>query len=161
MRTVRQRQIYELLTNGLDELMRYGQVHSTDSFDSIHIKKNYNFSMGVSIDNDLLNLEITSTDFTPKELLDIIKSYRKKKKYHILKNGSFIPIDKRINELSLMLDTMNISAKDFAKGKMHIPAYRALYLDKMLEECHELYANRDSRYKNLIRNFKTVNDSDF
>lgn len=153
--------IYELLTNGLDELMQYGQVHSTDSFDSIHIRKNYNFSMGVSIENDLLNLEITSTDFTPKELLDIIKSYRKKKKYHLLKNGSFIPIDERINELSLMMDAMNINAKDFAKGKMHIPAYRALYLDKMLEECHELYANRDSRYKNLIRNFKTVNDSDF
>lgn len=71
--------IYELLTNGLDELMQYGKAHSTDSFDSIHIRKNYNFSMGVSIDNDLLNLEITSTDFTPKELLDIIKSYRKKK----------------------------------------------------------------------------------
>lgn len=153
--------IYELLTNGLDELMQYGKVHSTDSFDSIRIRKNYNFSMGVSIDNDLLNLEITSTDFTPKELLDIINSYRKKKKYHLLKNGSFIPIDDRINELSLMMDAMNISAKDFAKGKMHIPAYRALYLDKMLEECHELYANRDRRYKNLIRNFKTVNDSDF
>lgn len=153
--------IYELLTNGLDELMQYGQVHSTNSFDSIHIRKNYNFSMGVSIDNDLLNLEITSTDFTPKELLDIIKSYRKKKKYHLLKNGSFIPIDERINELSLMMETMNINAKDFAKGKMHIPAYRALYLDKMLDECHELYANRDVCYKNLIRNFKTINDSDF
>ena len=85
--------IYELLTNGLDELMQIGQVHSTDSFDLIHIKKNYNFSMGISIENDLLNLEITSTDFTSKELLDIIKSYRKKKKYHLLKNGSFIPID--------------------------------------------------------------------
>lgn len=153
--------IYELLTNGLDDLMQFGQVHSTDSFDAIHIKKNYNFSMGVSIDNDLLNLEITSTDFTPKELLDIIKSYRKKKKYHLLKNGSFIPIDERINELSLMMEAMNITAKDFAKGKMHIPAYRALYLDKMLDECRELYANRDSRYKKLIRNFKTVNDSDF
>lgn len=79
--------IYELLTNGLDELMMYGQVHSTDSFYSMHIKKNYNFSMGVSIENDLLNLEITSTDFSPKELLDIIKSYRKKKKYHLLKKG--------------------------------------------------------------------------
>ncbi|MDE5558242.1 MAG: SNF2 helicase associated domain-containing protein [Ruminococcus sp.] len=153
--------IYELLTNGLDELMQIGQVHSTDSFDSIHIKKNYNFSMGISLENDLLNLEITSTDFTSKELLDIIKSYRKKKKYHLLKNGSFIPIDERINELSLMLEAMNINAKDFTKGKMRIPAYRALYLDKMLEECHELYANRDSHYKKLIRNFKTVNDSDF
>lgn len=153
--------IYELLTSGLDELMQFGQVHSTDSFDSLHIRKNYNFSMGVSIENDLLNLEITSTDFTPKELLDIIRSYRKKKKYHLLKNGSFIPIDERINELSLMLETMNINVKDFTKGKMQIPAYRALYLDKMLEECHEIYANRDSRYKKLIRNFKTVNDSDF
>ena len=60
-----------------------------------------------------------------------------------------------------MLESMNINAKDFTKGKMQIPAYRALYLDKMLEECHELYANRDSHYKKLIRNFKTVNDSDF
>ncbi len=153
--------IYELLMNGLDEMMKYGQVHSTDSFDAIHIRKNYNFSMGISLESDILNLEITSTDFSPEELLDLIKSYKKKKKYHLLKSGEFVQLDERINELSMMMDTMHIGVKEFTSGKMQIPAYRAIYLDKMLESCHELYADRDSHYKKLIRSFKTINDSDF
>ena len=153
--------IYSLISEGLDELQTYGTVHTTNSFDSIHIKRNYSFSMNISIENNLLNLDLTSTDFSPKELIDIMNSYRSKKKYHLMKNGNFVQLDERVSELALMMDTMNISVKDFVKGKMQFPSYRALYIDKMLEECQDIHTDRDKHYKELIRNYKTVKDSDF
>lgn len=87
--------IYSLISEGLDELQTYGTVHTTNSFDSIHIKRNYSFSMNISIENNLLNLDLTSTDFSPKELIDIMNSYRSKKKYHLMKNGNFVQLDER------------------------------------------------------------------
>lgn len=55
-----------------------------------------------------------------------------------------------------MLEVMHVSPKEFSKGKMKLPLYRALYLDKMLEQCSGIYTDRDSHFKKLIKNFKTV-----
>jgi SNF2 family DNA or RNA helicase len=44
---------------------------------------------------------------------------------------------------------------------MHLPLYRALYLDKMLEEHDELASDRDHAFRELVKNFKTIKDSDF
>lgn len=44
---------------------------------------------------------------------------------------------------------------------MHLPAYRALYLNRLIEQSEELYTQRDRHFKQLIREFKSVNDTDF
>ncbi|MCD7841206.1 MAG: SNF2 family helicase, partial [Lachnospiraceae bacterium] len=41
-----------------------------------------------------------------------------------------------------------------------VPLYRALYIDKLLEEHDTLYSTRDRVYRGLVRNFKTVRDSE-
>ena len=153
--------LFEIIENGVSELLRYGEVVCTDRFQRIRSPKKIGISVGVSIESDLLNLEVMSSDISPKELLEIVKSYKAKKRYHRLKSGEFVNIDTSVEELSLMLDTMHISPKEFVKGKMKLPMYRALYLDKMLEQSGEIYAKRNSVYKKLIKNFKTISDSDF
>lgn len=152
---------YTLLDTGVDTLMKLGEIQCTQAFQSMGIRHTPPIKMGVSVESNLMELDVISTELSPAELLEIIGSYRKKKKYHRLKNGDFINIDETIEELSMMLEAMHISPKEFVSGKMHIPAYRALYLDKMLEECESLYAHRDSHYKALVKSFKTVRDSDF
>lgn len=44
---------------------------------------------------------------------------------------------------------------------MHIPAYRTLYLDQMLESNENIYANRDRHFREIVKGFKTINDADF
>ncbi len=44
---------------------------------------------------------------------------------------------------------------------MEIPAYRALYLDKVLEKNEAFYAKRDQNFKHLVKEFKTVSDSEY
>lgn len=154
--------VYHLLDRGISELMTLGEVHCTDSFKSKNKKKNLKISVGVSVKSDIMNLEISTDDISASELLDILNSYKLKKKYHRLKNGDYVDIeDDSISELSDMLESMHISAKEFVSGKMHIPLYRALYLDKMLEKCTEIYSNRDSHFRKLVKEFKTIDDADY
>lgn len=42
-----------------------------------------------------------------------------------------------------------------------MPAFRALYLDKLLEKNEVIYNSRDSHFKELVKQFKTISDSDY
>ena len=59
------------------------------------------------------------------------------------------------------LQAMNLSMEALLKGEVHLPKYRALYVDKLLEAHEELAASRDREFKSLVRSFQTIRDSDF
>lgn len=154
---------YELLQYGIDEFLDMGQVHATDAFKRLKVRDYSKFDVNISFESDLLNLDLTSDEFSPEELMEIFLGYRQKKKYFRLKNGDYFRLDENetIESLSEMMDALHISIDEFVSGHMHIPAYRALYLDKMLEKNESVYAERDRHFKELIKNFKTVEDADY
>lgn len=154
--------IYEVLEHGVSRLLELGEVQSTPAFGRLNIQKRPKISVGVSVESELMNLSISTEDMSAEELLDALLSYRKKKRFYRLRNGDFLKLESEgIETLSLMLEGLHLAPKELIKGKMQIPAYRALYLDKMLEAGEELYTNRDRRFKKMIKEFKTVSDSDF
>ena len=59
--------------------MEYGEVHATDEFLNFRIKKKWNLTVGVKLESDLMSVNVISTDISSAELLDILKSYKKKK----------------------------------------------------------------------------------
>ena len=154
--------IVALLDGGIDRLMMLGEVNTTDRFRKMNIRKKPKIKIGVSIKSDLINLSISSDDIEQEDLLQLLKSYQRKKKYYRLKNGDLISISEQdMDMLKQLMESMQLSAKDFIKGNMKIPMYRALYLNKMLEQSENIYLNRDNHFKNLIKEFKTVDDSEF
>ncbi len=154
--------VLHLLDGGVDRLMALGEVHTTDRFRSINIRKKPKVKVGVSIESDIMNLSISSEDIDRGELLQILQSYQRKKKYYRLRNGDFVSVNEVDMEmLSRMMETLQLSPKEFVKGNMKIPMYRALYLNKMLEQGENIYLNRDKHFRELIKGFKTVDDSDF
>ena len=119
-------------------------------------------TVGVRMESDLLKLTLSSTDLTEDELLDILGSYRSAKTYHRLKNGDFVQFDENtLEELEALMNLTKADPKDFVKGDMEIPAYRALYLDKVLAKNEAFYAKRDQNFKHLVKEFKTVSDSEY
>ena len=154
---------FGLLKHGVPKLMAYGAVHVTDALSRIGIRKTPSIQIGVSVESDLLNLEVLTNDMTYDELAALLLSYKNKKKYHRLRSGEFIDLDKNesIDTLVELTEASGADIKDLIAGRIQIPAFRALYLDKMLEGHEELIAGRDRHYRNLIRNFKTISDADF
>ncbi len=154
--------IYDVMEQGVSQLFSLGEVHSTEQFRNMNVRKKPKVTVGVSVESDIMNLSVISDDISLEELLEALNSYRRKKKYHRLKNGDFMSVDEENMEaLAQMMDTLHITPKEFVKGKMQIPTYRALYLDKMLEQSESIYAKRDSHFKKLLKEFKTVNDSEY
>ena len=126
------------------------------------ILKKVKVSVGVSVSGGLLDLNITIDDVSGKELLDILKNYQLKKKYYRLKNGEFVDLqEQNLEMLAELMKTLQLSPKEFVKGKMHIPAYRTLYLDQMLENNESIYSNRDRHFREIVKGFKTIKDADF
>ena len=153
--------IFAILEDLIPQLLKIGDVHTTSSFDRLKVKRRTNLSVGVRVDNGLLDLDIGSEDISLEELAAVVNSYRLRKKYHKLKNGDLVRTDdENIGTLSELLSSMNISLKDFVKGKMHLPAYRALYLDKILEANEGVFDDRDAYFRKLIKDFKTIKESD-
>lgn len=153
--------LYDLLENGITALSQLGEVQGSDQFYKLRIRPKVQVKVGVSVESDLMNLTIGSTDVSPEELLEILRSYQRKKRYHRLKSGDFVNIGEDIFELGAMIDTLHLSQKELLNGNATIPSYRALYLDKMSEDCDALDIKRDKYFKKIIQGFKTVNESDF
>ena len=159
-------EIYQFLLNGIDRLMEAGEVRSTERFRRLGIRKNLGLNMGVSLESGLLDLSVTSSEVSDEELLQILFSYHMKKKYYRLKNGNFISLenpDKEdvIAKLGQMMDALHMTPKQFVQGKMKIPAYRSLYLDRMLEEMQGVYTDRDRRFRSLVREIRTGEEADY
>lgn len=155
-------QQYKVLETGVDALIGLGEVHATDRFQRLTIRRKPQMTVGVRMESDLLKLTLSSTDLTEEDLLDILGSYRRAKKYHRLKNGDFVQLDENtLEELETLMNLTKADPKDFVKGDMEIPAYRALYLDKVLEKNETFYAKRDQNFKHLVKEFKTVSDSEY
>lgn len=155
--------IYDLLAHGVHDLEHLGDVRISDDLQHVHIRRNPQVSIGVRIKSGLMDLSISTHDMTNAELLELLESYRKKKRYHRLKNGDFVEMeqDDSLDMLEQIVNSSGADVRDFTKGEMKLPLYRALYLNKLLEEHDDVAADRDRNFKNLVRSFKTIEDSDF
>lgn len=153
---------YQMLEAGTDALLELGEVRCTNRFRNWHVVKHVKVSVGVSLSGDLLDLDISTDDISGKELLDILRSYQAKKKYYRLKSGEFVNLqEQNLEMLTELMKTLQLTPKEFVKGKMHIPAYRTLYLDQMLESNETVYSHRDRHFRDIVKGFKTIKDADF
>lgn len=153
---------FDILNEGMKDLMAIGEIHASKDFEKLKIRKAPVTRVGVSVESGILNLEISTDDMSEQELLELLESYRKKKKFFKLKNGDFIRLEQNdtIEELMTTMQAMGVDARDFTKGKLHLPLYRAIFVNNLLEEHDEIAADRDRNFKSLIRNFNTIKESD-
>ncbi|MDD6551939.1 MAG: DEAD/DEAH box helicase [Lachnospiraceae bacterium] len=155
--------VYRIITEGVNSLMKLGDVNTSDQFNRLTVRRGWHLSVGVSVKSDLLSLNVLSSDIPMDELADVLTSYRAKRKYHRLKNGDFLSFEDNDSVAALedMMEDLHLSVKEFTDGKMDVPAYRALYLNKMLEEHDEIATDRDKNFKSLVKSFKTLKDADY
>ena len=154
--------MYQVAENGVAALASLGAVLCTDRFRGCHVVRRVQTAVGVSVSSGMLDLKIDTGDIPPEELVDLLHSYRQKKKYHRLKNGTFVRMEESsVGMLEEMAAALRLTPKEMIRGNMHLPVYRALYLDRLLEEHEDVYSKRDSHFKQIVKSFKTIKDADF
>lgn len=154
--------IYNFLSIDIENYMKKFEVLATDNFKQKEIKQPKMANLGVRIENNLLNIDLGALDFDPSELKEIMQKYHLKKKYHRLKDGSFITLEE--NETIDFIDSiskgMDITYEELEKGELKLPIYRSLYLDRILENINGVGISKNEEYKNLINKIENKSFSE-
>ncbi|NLC87624.1 MAG: DEAD/DEAH box helicase [Clostridiaceae bacterium] len=157
---VKEEHIYQFLSIDIENYMKKFEVLATNNFKQKEIRQPKIGTLGVRIENNLLNIDFSNLDFDSSEIKEIMQKYHLKKKYHRLKDGSFLNLEG--NETISLIDNitsgMDVNYKELETGEIKLPIYRSLYLDKILENVKATNIIKDGLYKELINK---VENKDF
>ena len=144
--------IYEFLNQDINYYMQNFEVLVTDNFKKKQIKEPKIGSIGVKVENNLLDIDLKNLDIDARELEEILERYSLKKKYHRLKDGSFIDLtnSKEIKFLEKLVTGMDIDYKELEGGELRLPTYRTLYFNQLLKEIKGTQIIKNSEYKTIV-----------
>jgi SNF2 family DNA or RNA helicase len=156
--------IYEFVTDELKELKEKANLFYSEAFKEMRVYPLKNIRAGVKLNEggNMLELTLDMEGVDTEELKYLLQSFRMKKKYYRLKNGSFIPLGSgEINTMAKLLEELNITDSDLSKKVINLPAYRAMYIDNALKESNNLQIERNMRFKQLVQNIREPQDMEF
>ena len=151
--------IYKFIRTEIDEFSKVSKVYATDNFNHKKSRISKTTSIGVKVDNGLLNINLSDLNYEKEELREILKKYKLKKKYHRLKDGTFVNLEENpeIEFLDNLISGTNINYKE-VDNYIKLPINRALYLEKLLDKNSNINVNKNEKYTSLIKNINATND---
>ena len=148
---------YQFLKEGLPYLATYCHVYVTDALQSLSMSQSMHIQVGVHISHGLLTMNIDSVDVHRDELLDILKAYKKKRKFYKLKNGKIISLEnKELKELDDLTTSLQLKPQDIVNGDMEIPAYRLFELDHRMNQESLISYARSEEFEKWTSHLETA-----
>lgn len=146
--------IFEFLTYDIYHLNERYQVFHSDELKNFRITGNSSIRTAIHFDENVKLLEVNvSYDAVPKEELKaFFQALKQKKKYHRLKDGSFVNLmETDMNQIGSLLKQLDVDEEDIEEdGKINLPAYSALYLDKIIDDYDAIEYEKSNDYQNLL-----------
>ena len=151
------------LEQGLPHFYELAEVFISSNMKRIRILSAPRTAVGVSVSNGLLEIDVHSDSLPYEELAGILNSYRRRQKYYKLKSGEFLKLENNsLSVLSELADGLRLSEQAIRGGRISVPLYRASYIDAVLTSHNsDMQSHRDRYFKSLIRDMKSVADSDY
>ena len=155
--------IINFISKGIDELNNQCVIYYSENFKTLKIHKNSRINSSIKLtDNNLLDFSFSIDNINKNELKDVLKSIKLNKKYHRLKNGSFLLLEHPdLVNFANTIDYLNLKPKDLENDSILLSKYNALYLDNKFQNNNTLKVEKNKNFRNLITNFKSVDESDF
>lgn len=144
--------IYEFLTNDINYYMKKFEVLATENFKSKEVAKPKIGTVGVRVENNLLEIDMDKLNIDLNQLEDILQKYKLKKKYYRLKDGSFLDLQEsnEIDFIDKLISGTDVDYKELESGTIRLPVNRTLYLNQLLKEIKGTEIVKNKEYKNII-----------
>ncbi len=150
---------YVFAQEGIQRLMKMCEVFVSEALQGFGKSKTIQMSVGVAFEHDLLSIEIDSLDIDKSEIANVLSSYRRKKKFHRLKDGQLLSLNSNeLSELDDLFQQLHISASELKDGKMNVPTYRSFMVDQIAKGSKHVDFTRTQRFRDFMSNFKKNND---
>ncbi len=145
--------IYDFIIDGANELSNRYHVFYSDDFRSITIKNTGAVRSGIKVNknSDLLEMNLEYDEVPKEELKELFYSLMLKKKYHRLKNGTFINLEnKEAMEGRNLLKELNLSYNNYNEDHFEIPKYASFYLEELLDNSDIILSKKEESFKKLL-----------
>ncbi|MCB8818285.1 DEAD/DEAH box helicase [Desulfosporosinus shakirovi] len=155
--------IFEFTVNWLPQLRDLAELYYSDQF-KLKIRTATTFSGHVRLDEtlDILEISFQYNDIPQDELANIFDSLHLKKKYHRLRDGSFLDLNQpELTTVAELLDNLNLGADDLNKKLLNLPKYRAMYIDSFLRQANLPGVQRNKAFKQLVQSILEPQDGEF
>lgn len=156
--------IYDFVRNGIDSLMQEADLFYSDAFKRMSAKQSQSFSVGLRVSEgiDLLELDVNYGTISKEDLRQLFRSYRLKRKFFRLTDGSFIDLDTEdVHEMTDLLDNLNVSAKEMEEQQVyHVSKGLALYLDDLFDES-KIQIQKNEEFKKLISSILNISEQTY
>lgn len=155
--------IFELATNYLPQLQGLAEIYYSEDF-RFTLRSSVSFSGRIRLDETLNLLEVSFQyrDIAEDELIDVFQALQRKKKYFRLRDGSFLQLNQpELEDVARLLDQLDLQAEDLRKKVLHLPKYRALYIDNYLRQSGLQGIARNKAFKQLVQSILEPQDSEF
>ncbi len=155
--------ILEFIANWLPQLQGLAEIYYSDQF-KLKIRTSTTFSSRVRLDEklDILEISFQYNNIEKDELADIFHSLNLKKKYHRLRDGSFLDLNQpEFTSIAQLLENLDLKAEDLNNKLINLPKYRAMYIDSYLRQANLPGIQRNKAFKQLVQSILEPQDGEF
>lgn len=142
---------FSFIREGYAMLFTMGEVRGSEAFSHVRLRRVPSIRGKVSLlESNLLDFTLESDELSVSEILEILESYRQKKAYHRLSDGSFVELDNPdLSELGLLANDLGLEKSAFDGDSFTLPLYDSLYLDRL----EGIGLEKDMAFQKLIDDF--------
>jgi len=149
--------VARLVFEGVPEFSRLGEVLATDAFGRLASKTRPRVHVGVRMHANLIDLSISAGDLPQDELAALLASYREKRRYHRLRDGSFIDLEGLdLSQADAVVGELGLGARELAAGHVEVPAYKAFLLDSIMSD-----DEKDESFDRYVEGFRAIDPTGF
>ena len=110
-------------------------MFATSAFDGLLKESAPTVKVGLSIDSNLVEISPIADEVPMNEVGSVLASYRRRRRYHRLRDGSFIDLrNADLDELDTIATDLDLDERQLNAGTIEIPAYQAFLLDSDLPD---------------------------
>ena len=146
--------IYNFLSEDINLYMKKFEVLVTENFKTKEIVAPKVGSLGVGVENNLLEIDLSKLNINPEELQEMLAKYKLKKKFYRLKNGAFLQLQdsEEVEFLDKLITGTDIDYKELENGTVRLPVNRTLYLNQLLKKMKNTEITKDKQYREIVNN---------
>ncbi len=144
--------VARILYEGVGELERLGTVRLDPDVLRLTARPRPRVQVRVSSRAGLIDVTMRAGDLPTNELYDLLASYRERKPYHRLRDGSFVRLeDADLDEAARLTDELGLSARELSRGHAEVPSYRAFLVDALSSD-----GVKDASFMEALASFRSV-----
>lgn len=156
--------IFDFISEIIPQLQEYAAVFYSEDFKSLAVRRMISFTGGVRLNTqkDMLEFTFDMEGIDRAELIHILSSFREKKKYFRLADGSYLQLEEpQIRQMADMLEYLGLKEEQLAGDLVEIPKYRGIYLDQRLRELGMQSFERNQAFRQFVQSILEPADTEF